>query len=252
MKVFALFVFVSGFASLQDRTPTIGEFGEDLSQKASSLNPQYLLFLPNPVPEEPVPLVIYLHGAGGVGDRVQKLRGQAGQIRKVIEKFKKGPCIIVAPQAAKRAKENGGWVPKDLNLLLGHLKETLKIDEKRIYLTGNSMGGYGSWIWGGNNPEHFAAILPVSGGTGPGGPKDVSPDIDKWAANLATVPVYAFVGGKDRVVPAERSESMITAIQKAGGKDAQIKVYPDEGHGAGRIAFGSAEFYEWMFSKKRD
>ena len=113
------------------------------------------------------------------------------------------------------------------------------------------MGGYGSWTWGGHNPDNFAAIAPVSGGIGPGGPKAVTPELDKWAANLAKIPVYAFAGGKDRVVPAERSQRMIAAIQKAGGKSAKIKIYPEEGHGAGRLVFESQEFYDWIFSNKR-
>ena len=157
------------------------------------------------------------------------------------------------PSAASTPQlENGGWIPEDLNILLQHLKATLKIDAKRIYLTGNSMGGYGSWVWGGHHPEHFAAIAPVSGGIGPGGPKDVTPDLDKWAANLAKVPVHAFAGGKDKVVPAERSQRMIAAIKKAGGKEAKLKIHLDEGHGAGRVVYSTAEFYDWMFSKKRD
>ena len=235
----------------QSVAPTIGKLGSDLAKKTKSLNPEYLVFSPKQKLKHPVPLVIYLHGAGGVGDNIQKVRGQAGQVWKGIEKYKKNPSIVVAPQASKRAREAGGWVPDHLNILLGHLKKTLKVDEKRIYLTGNSMGGYGSWTWGGHNPENFAAIAPVSGGIGPGGPKDVTPDLNKWAANLAKVPVFAFAGGKDRVVPAERSERMIAAIKKAGGKEAKIRIYPDESHGAGRVVFGSAEFYQWMFSKKR-
>jgi predicted peptidase len=246
------FLFFSGMAFAQGKNPAVGKLNDDLAKKAKTLNPQYLVFSPEKTPDGTVPLVIYLHGAGGVGDNIQKIRGQAGQVWKGIEKFKKSPCIVVAPQASKRARENGGWVPDDLNILLGHLKATLKVDEKRIYLTGNSMGGYGAWVWGGHNPEHFAAIAPVSGGIGPGGPKDVTPDVDKWAANLAKVPVFAFAGGKDRVVPAERSQRMIVAIQKAGGKEAKIRIHPNEGHGAGRVVFGSAEFYEWMFSKKQD
>jgi len=252
LNLTALFLFFSGMAFAQVNSPAVGKLSDDLAKKAKTLNPQYLVFSPKQTPDGTVPLVIYLHGAGGVGDNIQKVRGQAGQVWKGIEKFKKSPCILVAPQASKRARENGGWVPDDLNILLGHLKATLKVDEKRIYLTGNSMGGYGSWIWGGHNPEHFAAIAPVSGGIGPGGPKDVTPNVDKWAANLAKVPVFAFAGGKDRVVPAERSERMIAAIQKAGGKEAKIRIHPNEGHGAGRVVFGSAEFYEWMFSKKQD
>ena len=245
------FLFFSGMAFAQVNSPAVGKLSDDLAKKAKTLNPQYLVFSPKQKIKYTVPLVIYLHGAGGVGNNIQKVKSQIGQVWKGIAKYKKGPCIVVAPQASKKARENGGWVPDDLNILLGHLKATLKVDEKRIYLTGNSMGGYGSWVWGGHNPEHFAAIAPVSGGIGPGGPKDVTPNVDKWAANLAKVPVFAFAGGRDRVVPAERSERMIAAIQKAGGKEAKIRIHPNEGHGAGRVVFGSAEFYKWMFSKKR-
>ena len=254
MKTIVLFASILALACpvvAQDQSPTIATLSKELQKKTKSLNPQYLVFSPKKKPDVAVPLLIYLHGAGGVGDNIMKIRGQASQVVKGIEKFKKGPCIVVAPQCDKKVREGGGWIPNDLNTLLTHLKATLKEDEKRIYLTGNSMGGYGSWAWAGHNPEHFAAVAPVSGGIGPGGPKDVTPDLDKWAANLAKVPVLAFAGGKDRVVPAERSQRMITAIKKAGGKQARLKTYTDEGHGAGRIAFSSAEFYEWMFSKKR-
>ena len=64
--------------------------------------------------------------------------------------------------------------------------------------------------------------------------------------------LYAFIGALDKTVPPERSERMITAIQKAGGREAKLKVYPDEGHNAGRIVVAEQEFYDWMFSKKRN
>ena len=244
-------LFFSDSIFAQDKAPVVGRLSGELAKNAKSLNPEHLMFLPKQKLKAPVPLVIYLHGAGGVGDNIQKVRRQAGQVWEGIEKHNKTLSIVVAPQASKKARGDGGWVPAHLNILLSHLKATLKIDEKRIYLTGNSMGGYGSWAWGGHNPEHFAAIAPVSGGIGPGGPKDVTPHLDKWAANLAKIPVFAFAGGKDRVVPSERSERMIAAIKKAHGKEAKIRIYPNEGHGAGRVVFGSAEFYQWMFSKKR-
>ena len=244
-------LFLSDYIFAANKAPVVGRLSDVLAKDVKSLNPEYLVFLPSQKLEDTVPLIIYLHGGGGVGDNIQKIKGQAGQVWNGIEKHHKTPSIIVAPQVSKKGRGNGGWVPADLNILLSHLKATLKIDEKRIYLTGNSMGGYGSWVWGGHNPEHFAAIAPVSGGIGPGGPKDVTPHLNNWAANLAKVPVFAFVGAKDKVVPAERSERMIAAIQKAGGKEAKIRIYPNEGHGAGRLIFGSRDFYQWMFSQKR-
>ena len=96
-----------------------------------------------------------------------------------------------------RTGQRGGWIVEDLNLFLQDLKANFPLDSHRIYLTGNSMGGYGTWAWAAHNPEHFAAITPVVGGIGPRGPKDVTPDLAKWGAKLTTVPVYAFAGAKD-------------------------------------------------------
>ena len=189
-----------------------------------------------------MPLLIYLHGAGGVGDQIEKIKGQAMRVWQGLQKFNKGPCIIVAPQCRKR------WTVEDLNLFLQDLKANFPVDSHKIYLTGNSMGGYGTWAWAAHNPEHFAAIAPVVGGIGPRGPKDVTPDLAKWAAKLTTVPVYAFAGAKDKVVPAERSEWMIMAIREAGGKKAKLKIYPNQGHVAGRVFFLTSEFYDWMFA----
>ena len=92
---------------------------------------------------------------------------------------------------------------------------------------------------------------PISGGIGRGGPKDVTKQLDQWGKKLAQVPVYAFVGGKDKVVPAERSERVVKAIRQAGGQQAKLKVYPDQGHNARQVVLSTPEFYEWMFSKQR-
>jgi dienelactone hydrolase len=80
----------------------------------------------------------------------------------------------------------------------------------------------------------------------------VTPDFDQWAASLAKIPVYAFVGALDTTVPPERSERMIAAIKKAGGKEAKLKVYPEEGHGAGRVVVADPEYYDWIFAQQRD
>jgi len=178
---------------------------------------------------------------------------QANALLKGIERFDKGPCYVVVPQCLPETKkgDRATWEPDDLNLFLDDLLEKFPIDAKRIYLTGNSMGGYGSWAWGGHSPKRLAAIAPVVGGIGPGGPKDVTPDLKNWAKNLAKVPVYAFAGGKDRVVPAERSERMVAEILKAGGNQAKIKVFPDAGHNARQLVYSSEEFYDWIFSQSK-
>jgi len=229
------------------------DLNEARAVASQSINPEYLVFSPTTAKNKIIPVLIYLHGAGGGRPPLTRMGMQANALRRGIEQYGKGPCYIVVPQClpTKKNGERATWVPDDLNLLLDDLLEKFPIDSKRVYLTGNSMGGYGSWVWGGHSPERLAAVAPVVGGIGPGGPKDVSPYIRAWAKNLAKVPVYAFAGAKDRVVPAERSERMIAEIRKAGGKDAKIKIYPEAGHNARQLVYDSREFYHWMFSQSK-
>ncbi|MDF1852444.1 MAG: prolyl oligopeptidase family serine peptidase [Verrucomicrobiales bacterium] len=240
----------------QSLEPAVESLDQQRTSKVTFLNPEYLAYRPVEVETgEKLPLLIYLHGAGGLGSDIRKIAGQSRRLVQAIGQFGKGPCLVVAPQCLGESEKSdlkGTWEPADLDLFLEHLLETYEsIDPDQIYLTGNSMGGYGCWVWGGHSPQHFAAISPMVGGIGRGGPKDVSPDIEKWAANLAKVPVWAFAGEQDKVVPADRSERMISAIKKAGGTKARILVYPDEGHGASRRVYESEEFFDWLFSQTR-
>ena len=252
--VFALAFFgvLAGFLGAQPQKPKIYTISlcED---NLISLNPDYLVFSLNVKSSQPVPLLIYLHGSGGGFAPLERIGRQARALLSGIDKFGKGPCYVVVPQCFQKTKSGAKstWEPADLNILLDELLGKLPIDPNRIYLTGNSMGGYGCWAWGGHSPKRFAAIAPVVGGIGPGGPKDISPEISKWASNLAQVPVYAFAGAKDRVVPADRSEKMIAEIRKAGGKQAKIKIYPEGGHNVRQQVYHSEEFYDWMFSHSR-
>lgn len=113
------------------------------------------------------------------------------------------------------------------------------------------MGGYGTFMWAGYRPQHFAAIAPMVGGIGPLGPKDVTKDLDLWGRNLAKLPMRAYYGGKDRVVPADRGDMIMKAIGKAGGKQAKLFVLEDKGHDAGRVPYSQPEFFKWLFSHKR-
>ena len=255
MKIYlGLVCIVLSFALffVQAKEPQLLKLSPSLAAKTNCLNPEYLVFLPKQEDSKMASLLIYLHGGGGVGSDVRRVGMQANALVDGINQFGKGPCFVVVPQCKKSKKDRGRgtWQAEDLNYLLDELLEKLPIDPKKVYLTGNSMGGYGSWLWGGHSPGRFAAIAPIVGGIGPGGPKDVTPDLGQWAANLAKVPVYAFAGAKDKVVPAERSERIVAAIRKAGGKQVKIKVYPDQGHNARQVVYSTREFYDWMFSKK--
>jgi len=243
----------SGLLCAQSQRPVVNQLPSAMVEEVISMNPKYLVFTSTENAKTQVPLLIYLHGSGGGRAPLDRLGMQANVLLHGIRSFQKGSCFVVVPQCFQKTKlgEKSTWEPSDLNLLLDDLLKKLPIDSKRVYLTGNSMGGYGCWAWGGHSPERFAAIAPVVGGIGPGGPKDISPDITKWASNLAKVPVYAFAGGKDRAVPADRSEQMINEIRKAGGKLAKLKIYPEGGHNVRQQVYNSKEFYDWIFSSSR-
>lgn len=225
----------------------------ELRAKTPSLNPEYLVFMSEVKGDQKLPMLVFLHGGGGRGDDIHRTKKKSSISWNGIQKAGKGPCIVVTPQAMKKRKDapyKSGWIPEELNVFLAHLKETLPVDTSRIYLSGSSMGGAGSWAWGGSNPEHFAAIAPISGGIGRNGPMDVTPNLEAWAANLATVPVYAYAGALDKVVPAERSERMVAAIKEAGGTKVNLFVHPEKGHNMGTMVRLSQEHYDWMFSQR--
>lgn len=227
---------------------------DDVAEKTEFLNPDYLLLTPDlKASKDLLPIVIYLHGAGGVGDDVRRIAGQPGAVLRSIERLGHSPCLLVAPQCLRHspAGDRGVWTPADLDIFLHQLKETLPIDASRIYLTGNSMGGYGTWVWAATRPEYFAAIAPIVGGIGRGGPKAVTPEFDRWIESLLKVPIWAFAGAEDRVVPAERSQRVIDAVRAEGHKNARLTIYSDMGHNAGRRAYDDPALYRWLFSQKR-
>ncbi len=225
----------------------------DLRAKTPSLNPEYLVFMSEVEGDQKLPMLIFLHGAGGRGDDIQRTKKKQSMSWKGIQNAGKGPCIVVTPQAVKKTKDNRdtpGWIPEELNVFLAHLKETLPVDTSRIYLSGNSMGGRGSWAWGASNPEHFAAVAPISGGVGRGEPEEISATIDAWAVNLAKVPVYAYAGELDKTVPASGSKRMVAAIKKAGGTEVNLFVHPEKGHNMGGLVRLWDVHYHWMFSQQ--
>ncbi len=265
MKTVSALLFLSCLAtcliplSAQRRPPqndggAIQRLPQALEAKTISLNPEYCVFgLPAKGFSGKLPLLIYLHGAGGVGSDINKSRRQAGSLIGPLKQAKID-SLVVAPQATKSPKREGakaGWQVGDLDILLGHLLNSLPVDPDRVYLTGNSMGGYGTFMWAGYRPQHFAAIAPMVGGLGPLGPKDVTKDLALWGRNIATIPMRAYFGAKDRVVPADRGEMILKEITKAGGKQAKVIVLPDMGHNAGKVPHGDPEFYKWLYGNKR-
>jgi predicted peptidase len=110
------------------------------------------------------------------------------------------------------------------------------------------MGGYGTWSVGLKNPERFAAIVPICGG---GSILDVLLVLPGKQSALKNLPVWAFHGAKDPVVPVEESEQMINALTKAGNQNTKLTVYSDAGHDSWTEAYNSQELYDWLLQHTR-
>jgi predicted peptidase len=195
----------------------------------------YLLYLPAgyDTDQKAWPLLVFLHGSGERGSDLEHVKVHGPP--KLIAEGKQLPFIVVSPQAPRRR-----WDPVTLNALLDDLVLKYRVDKERIYLTGLSMGGAGTWTLAGAYPDRFAAIVPICGG---GDPAD--------APKLKDIPVWVFHGAKDEAVPLSRSEEMVKALREAGAKSVGITVYPDAGHDSWTETYANPMLYEWLLRQRR-
>lgn len=204
----------------------------------------YLLFLPkdyNAKATQRWPLILFLHGAGERGTNITKVTVHGPP--KIVKDKPDFPFIVVSPQCPGGER----WSNDVLLALLDEVTKKYKVDTKRIYLTGLSMGGFGTWSLGLTHPEKFAAISPICGGG------DVLPILladPKKVRALKSLPVWAFHGGKDDVVKPAESERMIEALKKIGN-DAKLKVYQDAGHDSWTATYNNPELYDWFLKHTR-
>ena len=206
---------------------------------------QFLYYLPkdySPQGGKRWPLMLFLHGAGERGTNVQRVAIHGPP--KLVKQGKDFPFIIIAPQCP----EGDRWHEDALLELLDQVMGQYAVDTNRVYLTGLSMGGYGTWKLGITHPEKFAAIVPICGG---GETIDVLLAGRTRAAALKSLPVWAFHGGKDPVVPVAESERMIDALKKAGVKEVKLTVYPEAQHDSWTETYNNAELYEWLLKQSR-
>ena len=209
-------------------------------QSAAKLDAQvrvtldYLLHLPQNYQEKDSwPLMLFLHGAGERGDDLELVKVHGPP--KIVETDKDFPFILVSPQC----KLKRWWQPIELTALLDEIVAKYMVDEDRIYVTGLSMGGFGTWALAAYTPDRFAAIVPICGGGEPYRTRQY-PDL----------PVWAFHGDKDTVVPPQRSRDMVDALKKHGG-NARLTIYPEAGHDSWTETYNNPELYEWLLEQKR-
>lgn len=204
-------------------------------------------------PAERYPLVIFLHGSGerGEDNRAQLKHGAVEFCQP--ERRQQFPCYVLAPQCpagmkwANYEKRDEGIQMLDepspqLRLLMELVQAMLDdsaIDKNRVYLTGLSMGGYGSWDALARWPEFFAAAVPICGGGD-----------TKTASRFSHVPVWCFHGDQDTSVPVEYSRSMIQALQSAAGTPKYTE-YPGVGHDSWTETYQNEALYQWLFEQRR-
>jgi predicted peptidase len=245
-EFFLIVLIIIAFQSSQAQTPDL--FDKLIYKKEGQSLPYRLLKPVNPQALEKFPLIIFLHGSG---ERGTDNEAQLKHIKNLVLDTRnrgKYPCYVLAPQCPKDemwAKHNKDGTmksaptdPTQLLLdLIDQISKEFPIDESRIYITGVSMGGYGTWDLLARFPKKFAAAVPVCGGG------------DKTTAHkLKDIPIWAFHGALDPTVMPRQSREMIQAIQKAGGKPGYTE-YPDIKHDSWVQAYQEPHLLPWLFKQ---
>jgi len=207
---------------------------EDKVDPNSTEELRYWLYLPeNYAAKGKCPFILFLHGAGERGDDLEKVKVHGPP--KLVGKDAEFPFVVVSPQCPR-----GTWWQTDRIIkVLDHVAESSKVDADRVYLTGLSMGGFGSWALVAKHPDRWAAVVPICGG---GDPETVE--------QFKHLPLWVFHGAKDGVIPLRRSEEMVAALRAAGG-DVKLTVYPEAGHDSWTAAYDNPELYQWLLSHRR-
>jgi len=225
--------------SIQAAEPAPGKQVEQSFDMPGGDKMPYLIYLPEDYKEgdQTWPLMLFLHGRG-------ESYGPLSIVRKWgpprwVDLGRKFPYIIVSPQCPGEDNWSSEKQQAGLVALLDYLGKHFGVDTDRVYLTGLSMGGYGSWRLAADHPERFAAVIPVCGG---GKPAD--------AKALKDLPIWVFHGDKDTAVPIQRSSDMVAAIEAAGGTKIKFTTLEGIGHNCWSAAYATPEIYQWLDHQK--
>ncbi len=275
----ALFALYAAPCALAADTQTVATFEKSISKKVGY---QYLLSLPtgyDAASDKKWPVILFLHGSGERGTDPWKvaihgppklIRGpvpatsaptpapgtkappppapetpEARALREQSAAFLKANFIVVSPQCPA----NTWWDDDGVLGLLDDITAKYRTDLTRHYLTGLSMGGYGTWSVAMKYPERFAAIVPICGG---GGTVDIRRTGRDKKAALTSLGIWVFHGAKDPTVPLEESETMVAALKKVGVTDLQLTVYPEAKHDSWTETYNNPELYAWLLKHQRE
>lgn len=207
-----------------------------LLEKTIVIRLQYLLYLPEDYTKDSQkkwPLILFLHGAGERGSDLNKVKIHGPP--KIVQGKRDFPFIVVSPQCP----EGSWWESSSLKVLLDEIEAKYRVDPDRVYLTGLSMGGFGTWELATRYPDRFAAIAPICGGGKP-----------LLAGALKGVSVWVFHGDADPVVPVQNSDDMVEALKQVGA-DVKYTRYPGVQHDSWTATYNNPELYKWFLSHRR-
>lgn len=207
-----------------------------IAKKDAAIIYDYLVFIPSSYKKTKKPnwpLVIFLHGAFERGNNLDDVKRNALPKMAVNEEF---PFVIVAPQCPL----GNHWNPEQIIEITNKVIHDYNINESQIYLTGLSMGGYATWQTACRYPAKYAAIIPICGGGN-----------SAYAFKLKSLPIWAFHGKKDNVIPVQQSIDMVEAVNNAGG-NAKLTVYPHAFHDSWTETYENSEIYDWLLSHKKE
>lgn len=210
------------------------------SQITIKLGYKYFLTLPDGYAADAAkkwPLIVFLHGAGERGDDLNLLKKHGPP--KLIAAGKKFEAIVVCPQVPM----GEFWNPHGVKALVDEVKRTHHVDDARVYLTGISMGGFGTFETIAAYPDVFAAAMPICGGAGI--------NVVKFGL-LKEMPIWIFHGAKDPVVPVSYSEMAMAWFKRNGGApNVKLTIYPEAQHDSWTQTYDNPEVWTWLFAQKK-
>lgn len=233
--VYQTYSAVQNSASAQQFDDAIAYTVEEKNFTDTAFGYRYLMYLPTEYSKksEPFPVIFYLHGAGTYGTDLDQLKPQV-PVRFMI-KDGKLPFVVVAPMSRYRYF----WKSGEVNTLIKEVLLKNNLDRYRVYLTGMSRGGHGTFITAGNFPRRFAAIAPVAGAGG-----------KVKASELKTMGVWAFHGALDDVIPIQHTSVLMQELNRISKNDVKYTVYQNEGHGIWEKAYSNTALYDWFLTQK--
>lgn len=178
------------------------------------------------------PLILFLHGSGERGNELDRVK--VNGLPKELGAGREIPAIVLSPQCPAGAQWPGDLMVEGLMALLDDAQARYRVDPRRVHVTGLSLGGHGTWALAAAHPDRFAAIAPVCGAGDP-----------EMAYPLRRVPIWAFHGAKDPVVPIAYMQEMADAMARVHG-DMRTTVYPEAGHDSWSETYANPELYAWL------